>query len=78
MNTITGTIQLLRSVETTGKEFYINRYEGKPLFLSECRDPERMDNIIYTVCSLIVNSNESLKFAPGATVTVTFTKVPPE
>ena len=26
--------------DTTGKVFYINRYEGKPLFLKECRDPE--------------------------------------
>ena len=64
--------------DTTGKEFYVNRFEGKPLMLSECRDPERMGNIIYTVCALILNSNQSLKFAAGATMTVTFTKVPPE
>ena len=43
------------------------RHKGKPLFLSECQDPEWMGTIIYTVCSLILNSNQSLKFNAGAT-----------
>ena len=45
-----ATVVCFSGKDTTGKEFYVNRFEGKPLFLKECRDPERMDNIIYIVC----------------------------
>ena len=64
--------------DTTAKEFYVNRFEGKPLFLKEFKDPEQMDNIIYTVCALILNLNESLKFNAGATVMAFFMKGPPQ
>ena len=62
--------------DTNGKEFYINRFDHQPLFIHQLRDIDFFSRVLYEVCSLILNSGQTLEFEEGSILKVTFTDAP--
>ena len=42
------------------KQFYINRYDRKPIFIDQTLDREFFSIVLTNVCSLILNSGQTL------------------